>query len=955
MAKKIALTYEVTTGKTAKELAEVELRLNDISKALRQAKKDADGKTYAKLRAEQIDLQEEGRRLRKEVRDQSKAFKDADFPADSLIGLRQEYKRLRKEVNALSSDQRNSDFGQNLIEEARRVKQQIDDIGASVGDFRSNVGNYQNAVENALNATGGLLGGNFSAVLAGFGAGGAIVAGLDFLQQGVSAATELTNQFIELRGQVQQLTGASGTQLDSFTTQIKAIADTFDQDYNEVLRAANTLTDQLTGDFDQSLELIRTGFLSGANASNEFLDNLREYPAFFNEAQLSGEQLISVLTQSVEQGVFSDKGVDLIKEFTIRIRELTPATVAALEGIGLTSERIAQEINERGIGAAFTLVQERLGTLRDDSPVVGRALADIFGGPGEDAGIQFIKNLDLTQQGIENLIDPTNELVRRQQIQLELNQQLAEAQRNLAAQFGESTLSLEILGQRLQIAVVETGAEAVRVFKLFFNAIRPVFDALVRLGQATGILNEDLESNRQLVDQIAKFYGFVFTAISKVIDLVTKFVGVLRTAGEQIERVLTAPVRLGRNLLGLSKAQEEVVETSEQVNTQQEKTQEQTKKTADETKKLTEEYKQLEDTTKKLAAGSLAFLEDRVRTLQEELRGVTNAADFAKLSEQLEAAEAKLRETEVKFRNATSLTTALLNTSANIGSPGGPQTSEGAIQSILDQLTLEQEARAAIEKDTQEILNRIRRKGQEDYAAIRKEQRDSIAEEEREIWEQQSKIIGQSLESIGVSLGEFFASTDKDFKELAKQLFNTFLTLIENQILGTIALALSNEVSQKGFLGLVTGPILAGVIKGFFSAFRSQIKGFAGGGIVDGGEPIRRSNGDDVLITAKRGEVILNRRQQAAAAALGGPDFFSRIGVPGFNTGGIVQPIPQIIQPNSVLAQQGAIQGGGVDNDTLDQLAEKIAVQTGTAVMAGIMEAERRRERQINLRKDKVQ
>lgn len=949
MAKKIALTYEVTTGKTAKELAEVEIRLGEISKALRQAKKDADGKTYAKLRAEQIDLQEQGRRLRQEVRDQSKAFKDAKFPADSLIGLRQEYKRLRKEVNALSTDQRNSDFGRNLIQQAAQVKQQIDDIGASVGDFRTNVGNYQNAIENALNATGGLLGGNFSAVLAGFGAGGAIVAGLDFLQEGVSAAAELTNQFIELRGQVQQLTGAQGADLDSFTTQIKSIADTFDQDYNEVLRAANTLTDQLTGDFNQSLELIRTGFLSGANASGEFLDSLREYPSFFNEAQLSGEQLISVLTQSVEQGVFSDKGVDLIKEFTIRIRELTPATVDALKGIGLTSEQIAREIEERGIGAAFTLVQEKLSTIRDDSPIVGRALADIFGGPGEDAGIQFVKTLDLTEQGIENLIDPTNELVRRQQIQLDLNQRLAEAQQELAGQFGETTLSLEVLGQRIQIAVIETGAEAVRVFKLFFGAIRPVFDALVRLAQATGILNEDLESNRQLVDRIAKFYGFVFTAIAKVIDLVAKFVSGLRTAGEQIERVLTAPVRLGRNLLGLSKAQKEVVETTEQVNKQQEKTRKETEETTEETKKLTDEYKRLEDTTKKLAEGSLAFLEDKVKTLKEELQGVTNAADFAKLSDELTAAEEKLRETQVKFRNATQLTTAILTTSETIGQPGGPQTSEGAIKAILDQLNLEQQARAEIEADTQQILNDIRKRGYEEYTRIRKENLDAQAEEEKELWEQQQQIIGQTLEAIGVSLGGFFADTEQGFKELAKQLFTTFLTLIENQILATIALAQATEIGKKGFLGIATGAILAGVIKGLFAAVKSQIKGFAEGGVIDGGAPIKRSNGDNVLITAKKGEVILNKRQQAAA---GGPDFFRRLGVPGFNTGGVISSTPQIIQPSSPLVSQGAALGGSsIDQDTLEQLAEKIAAQTGAAVQAGIISAEQRRERRENLKK----
>lgn len=46
-------------------------------------------------------------------------------------------------------------------------------------------------------------------------------------------------------------------------------------------------------------------------------------------------------------------------------------------------------------------------------------------------------------------------------------------------------------------------------------------------------------------------------------------------------------------------------------------------------------------------------------------------------------------------------------------------------------------------------------------------------------------------------------------------------------------------------------------------------------------------NGDDVLATVKVGEVLLNEQQQQA---LGGPDTFRSIGVPGFGTGGTVRP-----------------------------------------------------------------
>lgn len=70
------------------------------------------------------------------------------------------------------------------------------------------------------------------------------------------------------------------------------------------------------------------------------------------------------------------------------------------------------------------------------------------------------------------------------------------------------------------------------------------------------------------------------------------------------------------------------------------------------------------------------------------------------------------------------------------------------------------------------------------------------------------------------------------------------------------------------------------------------IQGFATGGIVTDGVPIQRSNGDDVLITAKRGEVILNQRQQSII----GTQMLRMAGVPGFATGGVVGSNTALIQ-----------------------------------------------------------
>jgi hypothetical protein len=89
----------------------------------------------------------------------------------------------------------------------------------------------------------------------------------------------------------------------------------------------------------------------------------------------------------------------------------------------------------------------------------------------------------------------------------------------------------------------------------------------------------------------------------------------------------------------------------------------------------------------------------------------------------------------------------------------------------------------------------------------------------------------------------------------------------------------------------------------------SKIAGVAAfnqGGLINDGviipEHMRNSGGDDVLIQAKRGEVILNEQQQQRA---GGANFLRSIGVPSFNTGGIVGGTPSTTQIQNNIQQQG--------------------------------------------------
>lgn len=74
---------------------------------------------------------------------------------------------------------------------------------------------------------------------------------------------------------------------------------------------------------------------------------------------------------------------------------MTTATADALDGIGISSKQIQKEL-QNGEKTTFQVIQEvsaRLNELPESSQKVGKAIADIFGNMGEDAGLKYIRTL----------------------------------------------------------------------------------------------------------------------------------------------------------------------------------------------------------------------------------------------------------------------------------------------------------------------------------------------------------------------------------------------------------------------------------------------------------------------------------------------------------------------------------------------------------------------------------
>ena len=259
------------------------------------------------------------------------------------------------------------------------------------------------------------------------------VQAIDAITNTISTVSSALSQFSDrMKGlqsaniAITQLTGKTGEEMVKLRSKVQAVSEHFGTDFNETLRAANALSKGFGISMEDAMKLVQDGLVSGANAGGDFIDTVREYPRYFKEAGLSAEDFIAITANAAQQGVFSDKGVDTIKEGNLRIREMTTATADALNGIGISAEKVQADLQAGSITTfdVMQMVAAKLNELPASSAAVGTAIADIFGGPGEDAGLEYIKTLANIQLNMDAVKAATQGTAEQQERQIQMQENL---------------------------------------------------------------------------------------------------------------------------------------------------------------------------------------------------------------------------------------------------------------------------------------------------------------------------------------------------------------------------------------------------------------------------------------------------------------------------------------------------------------------------------------------------
>jgi TP901 family phage tail tape measure protein len=168
-----------------------------------------------------------------------------------------------------------------------------------------------------------------------------------------------------------------------------------------------------------------------------------------------------------------------------------------------------------------------------------------------------------------------------------------------------------------------------------------------------------------------------------------------------------------------------------------------------------------------------------------------------------------------------------------------------------------------------------------------------------------TSFLDAKMQSELLAAGDNEAKKDQIRTEFAKKRQNA--AIMESVI--NVAQGITNIWSKWAYI-----PWMASILTAIeLAATGVQIKTiksqkFETGGVIQTGNelPNTSKNSDNTLILAKPGEVILNENQQNRA---GGADFFKRLGVPGFATGGIIGGVPSPSQSNPMLNVDSIVKG----------------------------------------------
>ncbi len=460
---KINFVFTAESSELQQEIHKTTKRISDLT----EEHKDLLAQQAAMKRARMTETKEY-RALTRQIKEKAAAIKDEKQKLDSLhkeLGvnamtmaqLRKEAKHLQKQLDN-TSKALNPEAYKEIETRLQCVKDRMKELSSTASQVSTSMGGgggfWQNFMKSGIDAGGlktMLLGSGTFAVFAMFFEQIAKM-GKDIFQK-AKLFYDFSIEIEEARRLTREFIGVEGQQLTELSSSISAISKQTGHEYKEVLNSVDTLINQYGITWQQAIDVIKDGIQAGADENGTFFSQIQQYAPAFRDAGVEVQDLVALITQT-RSGIFNEQGMALIQTATERIRRFSTQTQKALDGIGIDSQKLAEDLasGDKSIVQAIQLISQRITELPENSQQVGEVLKNVFGKTASNEGMKMIETIASITTNMDELKNVTGEYGRLEREQIEVKEKLNQKMTEL---FGIGQGGFKELTAKAEIFIVK--------------------------------------------------------------------------------------------------------------------------------------------------------------------------------------------------------------------------------------------------------------------------------------------------------------------------------------------------------------------------------------------------------------------------------------------------------------------------------------------------------------------
>lgn len=225
-----------------------------------------------------------------------------------------------------------------------------------------------------------------------------------------AALYSYNEQLDESLKRTEQFTGLSGNELMSLRNGIKATGDTFGKDYNTMLASVDGMMQQFGISGEHALDVIRDGFIAGADDNGKMLDMMDRYAPAFADMGVSAEEFTAILANT-RSGIFSEEGMGLIAKAGQKLREFSSQTAESLEAVGIDAQKMFEQLQSGELSTidAVKQVSAAMKQTGVQTQAAGNIMKNVFGKAGAQGGAELIASLEDIETNLDIIKNQTGE------------------------------------------------------------------------------------------------------------------------------------------------------------------------------------------------------------------------------------------------------------------------------------------------------------------------------------------------------------------------------------------------------------------------------------------------------------------------------------------------------------------------------------------------------------------